>query len=192
MRIAVIQGHPDRSKDRLLRVLEREYRTGARAAGHEVRTLDLASMAFPMLSSRREWESGKPPPAIAEAQATLRWAEHIVLFFPLWLGDMPALVKAFLEQALRPGFAMQVEPGGRWKVLLGGRSARVVITMGMPAPVYRWYFGAHALKVLKRNILGFCGVRPVRHTLIGNVEGGSVVDRVVRLRRMRELGRQGG
>ena len=30
---------------------------------------------------------------------------YLVLFFPLWLGDMPALLKGFLEQVARPGFA---------------------------------------------------------------------------------------
>ena len=35
------------------------------------------------------------------AQADIGWAQHIVLFFPLWLGDMPAVLKAFLEQVAR-------------------------------------------------------------------------------------------
>ena len=33
------------------------------------------------------------------------WSEHIVLVFPLWLGTMPAMLKGFLEQVLRPGIA---------------------------------------------------------------------------------------
>jgi putative NADPH-quinone reductase len=41
--------------------------------------------------------------------------------------------------------------------------------MGMPATVYRWYFRAHSLKSLERNILGFVGIAPVRETLIGTV-----------------------
>ena len=43
--------------------------------------------------------------------------------------------------------------------------------MGMPALVYRWLFRAHSLKSLERNILGFRGIRPIRETLIGTVEG---------------------
>ncbi len=43
--------------------------------------------------------------------------------------------------------------------------------MGMPALVYRWYFRAHSLKSLERNVLGFVGMSPVRHTLVGSVEG---------------------
>ena len=42
--------------------------------------------------------------------------------------------------------------------------------MGMPGLVYRWYFRAHSLKSLERNILGFVGIKPVKETLIGAVE----------------------
>ena len=58
-----------------------------------------------------------------------------------------------------------------WKRLLTGKTARIVVTMGMPAFVYRWYFGGHSLKSLERNILRFVGIRPVRESLIGMVEG---------------------
>jgi putative NADPH-quinone reductase len=102
----------------------------------------------------------------------MAWAEHIVIFFPLWLGDMPAVLKAFFEQALRPGFAIgKATPGRMWKRLLSGRSARLVVTMGMPAFFYRLYYRAHSLKSLKRNILEFCGISPVRTTIIGMIEG---------------------
>jgi hypothetical protein len=39
----------------------------------------------------------------------------------------------------------------------------------MPAIVYRWYFRAHSVKSLERNILGFIGIAPVHETLIGMV-----------------------
>lgn len=47
---------------------------------------------------------------------------------------------------------------------------RVVVTMGMPALLYRWYFRAHSVKSLERNILGFVGISPVNETLIGMVD----------------------
>ncbi len=105
-----------------------------------------------------------------KAQADIAWAEHLLLIFPLWLGDMPALVKGFLEQVARPGFAFRAagsNPFGRKQ--LKGRSARVVVTMGMPALAYRWYFRAHSLNALERNILGFVGIAPIHETLIGMV-----------------------
>ncbi len=68
----------------------------------------------------------------------IRWAEHLLLFFPLWLGEMPALLKGFLEQVARPGFAFPRDgKNPLTQKVLAGRSARVVVTMGMPALMYR-------------------------------------------------------
>ncbi len=104
----------------------------------------------------------------ADAQQALARASHLVLIYPLWLGDMPALLKGFLEQVARPGFAIAAESRNPLKAgLLGGRSARVIVTMGMPAPLYRWFYRAHSLKSLQRYILGFAGIGPVRSTLVG-------------------------
>ena len=51
------------------------------------------------------------PAAIAAAQADIQWADHVAIFYPLWLGTMPALLKAFLEQVMRPGFALGESEG---------------------------------------------------------------------------------
>jgi putative NADPH-quinone reductase len=107
---------------------------------------------------------------IIDAQDAIRWAEHLVIFYPLWLGTMSAALKAFLEQVLRPDFAFTYDEAGGVEKQLSGRSARVVVTMGMPAFAYRWYFGAHGLKNLRRNILGFCGIHSINTTLLGRVE----------------------
>jgi putative NADPH-quinone reductase len=191
-RIAIIQGHPDASARHLGHALAEAYAEAARAAGHEVRTIDVASLDFALLRSQAEWTQGPLPAALAEPQDTLRWAEHWVLFFPLWLGDMPALLKGFLEQIARAGFAFEKKgdnPLGH--KLLAGRSARVVVTMGMPAVIYRWYFRAHSVKSLERNILGFVGVGPIHETLIGSVEGIDDRARTKWLSKLRALGRQG-
>ena len=170
-RILLIQGHPDAVTPHLCHTLAEAYAEGASAAGHEVRWTDVARLDFPLLRSQQAWEQGTLPATLQTAQDDIAWAEHLVLFFPLWLGDMPSLLKGFLEQVARPGFAFSAEgnnPFGRKG--LTGRSARVVVTMGMPALVYRWYFRAHSLKSLERNILGFVGIAPVNETLVGMVD----------------------
>ncbi|HZP88847.1 MAG TPA: NAD(P)H-dependent oxidoreductase, partial [Burkholderiales bacterium] len=153
-RILLIQGHPDASRPHFCHALEEAYAQGARDAGHEVRRVAVAQLDFPLLRSPQEWEHGSLPSALGEAQANIAWANHLVLFFPLWLGDMPALLKGFLEQVARPGFAFSGEGENPFAhKALAGRSARVVVTMGMPALIYRWYFRAHSIKSLERNIL---------------------------------------
>jgi putative NADPH-quinone reductase len=169
-RILILQGHPDASTRHFCHALEEAYAEGAEAAGHEVRRVAVATLDFPVLRSQADWEQGPLPASLALPQAAIAWAEHIVIVFPLWLGDMPALLKAFLEQVARPSFAFGAEGGNPFAhKKLAGRSARVVVTMGMPAVVYRWYFRAHSVKSLERNILGFVGIAPVDETLIGSI-----------------------
>jgi putative NADPH-quinone reductase len=191
-RILLIQGHPDPAGGHFGHALAQAYADAARAAGHEVRELYVATLDFPLLRSKHEWEEGELPPGLRQAQADIAWAQHLVFFFPLWLGGMPALLKGFLEQVARPGFALSRDQGQKVmaRKLLTGRSARLVVTMGMPALVYRWIFRAHSLKALERNILGFVGIAPVHETLIGLVEGEDS-SRQRWLKRLGELGRRG-
>lgn len=171
-RITILQGHPDPAGGHFIHALADAYERAAREAGHEVRRIDVARLELPLLHNAQEWEWQPPAEQIAAAQQAIAWAGHLVILYPLWLGDMPALLKGFFEQALRPGFAIgKAAPGRLWKKLLKGRSARIVVTMGMPAFFYRIYYRAHSLKSLKRNILEFCGISPVRTTVIGMVEG---------------------
>jgi putative NADPH-quinone reductase len=192
-RILVLQGHPDASGAHFGHSLGEAYARAAQEAGHEVRVIRIADLEFPLLRSKAAWESEALPPALRPAQDAIQWAGHLVLFFPLWLGGMPAITKGFLEQVLRPGFALaKPEGGGIGAKLLQGRSARIVVTMGMPALVYRWYFRAHSLKALERNILGFVGMAPLHETLVGQVESMSDAQRRQWLRRFAALGRKGG
>jgi len=185
--IVLIQGHPDPAGGHLCHALADAYAEGAAKAGHELRTIDVAQLEFPLLRSQQAWRHEPLPPA----QEAIRWADHLVFFFPLWLGGMPALLKGFLEQVAREGFAFAEEEGNPMgRKLLRGRSARLVVTMGMPAVVYRFYFRAHSIKALERNILGFVGIAPIDETLIGLVESLDDSGRAKWLERLRELGRK--
>ncbi len=157
-----------------------------------MRLFDVARLDFPLPRSQKDWQEGRAPAALRPAQDTIRWAAHLAFFFPPRLGDMPALLKAFPAQIARPGFAFEKvagDPPG--KKLLTGRSARIVVTMGMPATVYRWIFRAHSLRSLERNILGFVGIGPISEDLVGGVDGlgGAGVRRW--LNEMQALGRGG-
>jgi putative NADPH-quinone reductase len=106
--------------------------------------------------------------------------------------EMPAVLKAFLEQVARPGFALDSKAKNPLHAgLLSGRSARVVVTMGMPALFYRWYFCAHSLKSLERNILNFVGIAPVRKTLVGGAGKMDAATVAAWRQRMQVLGARG-
>jgi putative NADPH-quinone reductase len=189
-RIAIIQGHPDPAGHHLLHALADAYAEGAKAGGHEVRSIEVAALDFPLLRTQEEFETGALPPALVGPCGDLRWAEHWVFLFPLWHGTMPALLKGFLEHVFRPGFAMDIRESGLPRKLLAGRSARIVVTMGMPVLVYRWYFGAYGLRGFERSILSFAGIKPIRESLYG-LTGADERKRARWIEDMRRHGRRG-
>jgi putative NADPH-quinone reductase len=189
-RIAIIQGHPDPQGGHLCHALADAYAEGAREPGHEVARVEVARIDFPWLRTAREFETGELPPSLVAARDAIVAAEHLVIVFPLWLGTMPAVVKAFLEQIMRPGIAFAYRKRGFPERKLAGRSARIVVTMGMPALMYRWYFGGHGLRGLERSILRFVGIKPVRETLFGMVGDAGEARRRRWLDRMRDYGRR--
>ena len=187
-RILIIQGHPDASEPHLCHALASSYNVGAQSAGHSVKHVNVAELDFPLLRSQKDFETGIVPSSLKPVQNELLWAEHLVLFFPLWAGDMPALLKGFFEQLIRPSFSGEHVSFFDKKVL-SGRSARVVVTMGMPAIIYRWYFRAHSVKSLERNLLGIVGIAPVQETLIGmtaNMKPADAAKWLVKLKRLGE------
>lgn len=190
-RVLIVQGHPDGKRSHLDHALADAYAAGVRDAGGEVRRVELASLDFPLLRTQEDFETGAPPESLRQALADIAWCEHLVVVFPLWLGGAPSLLQAFFEHAMRPGHAFRYLPQGRIERLLKGRSARLIVTMGMPAFVYRWWFMAHGVRRVSRSILGFVGFSPVRETLIGMVGDASEARRAKWLADMREMGRRG-
>jgi NAD(P)H dehydrogenase (quinone) len=174
------------------------YRRGAGSGGHEVRLFALSRMTFdPILRGGYRWLQPLEPDLVAAHDALLA-CDHMVFVFPLWAGDMPAILKGFIERVLQPEL-LAIQATGRktnveqakaeWKIFKG-KSARVIMTMGMPGWFYRWYFGAHALKLLKRNVLKFSGVGAVRSTIYGMIEAVGDEKRKQWLREVEALGRQ--
>ena len=68
-----------------------------------------------------------------------------------------------------------------------GRSARVVVSMGMPSLLYRLFYRAHGVKAFNRSILAIAGFHPVRTTHFGGI-GSKWAQVPAMLAKMRILG----
>jgi putative NADPH-quinone reductase len=188
-RILILDGHPDPSDERFVHALAAAYREGAESGKHEVLCIRVADLQFPLLRTQAEYEHGDPVNSIRRCQGAIEWATHVVIIYPLWLGSMPAMLKGLLEQVLRPGFGFSTLKLGRWPVKLQtGKSARIIVTMGMPGLIYRWYYRAHSVRGLQRNILRFVGFRHIRATVIGSVATMTDRERRRYLEEVRSLG----
>jgi putative NADPH-quinone reductase len=187
--VCIIQGHPHATGKHLCHAIADAYADGARAARAQVRRIDLGSMTIPLLRDPADFLTA-PPETIVAAQDAIRESEHIVVIYPLWLGTMPAVVKAFFEQLCRKGFAVEANANGSWpKQMLKGRSARVIVTMGMPAAAYKLIFGAHGVRGFESGILGMAGIKPIRETLVGAVDSLTRNRTEALLARARRLGK---
>jgi NAD(P)H dehydrogenase (quinone) len=186
--IVIIVGHA-RTKT-YCEALGESYLRGAEAAGHEAKLFVTSKLSFdPIL--HEGFERVQPlEPDLKTAHDAMIEADHLAFIFPLWFGTLPAIFKGFLERILQPDWIAQSKQGKHPHVLKG-KSARIILTMGMPAFVYRWWFGAHTLSMLKRNTLGNMGVRPVRSMIYGNIEGVGPERRQRWLKAIEKLGSRG-
>jgi putative NADPH-quinone reductase len=173
-RICLINAHPDPAPERFCHALADAYQSAAEQAGHSVTRFDAGALEIPLLDSAKAFEQA-PPVALQPVRDALSDADHFVLIYPLWLGSLPAKAKALLEQMARGGFFLDTgRDSSKWPSRkMKGKSARVIVTMGMPGFAYRLLFGSHSLKGLEAGVLKISGFKPVRDTVLGGVEMGA-------------------
>ncbi|MEI7889708.1 MAG: NAD(P)H-dependent oxidoreductase, partial [Actinomycetes bacterium] len=104
------------------------------------------------------------------AQEAISWAEHIVFAYPVWWGTMPAILKGFVDRVFLPRFAFKYrEDSPLWDRLLKGRSAQLLLCMDTPRWYYRLAYRNSGHILMSRNILKFCGIKPVKIKTFGPV-----------------------
>lgn len=171
-KIVIINGNPKPKS--LCGSLSETYRDAAIKSGSEVQYFSLGAMQFdPVLRQGYEKRQDFEPDLQVAIDAIL-WADHIVLFFPTWWGGLPAVLKGFIDRTFLPSITFKYHKNDPfWDRLLVGKSAHCFILMDTP----RWYFsfiyGDPIHKQIKRTILEFCGVKPVKLTTFANVRGAS-------------------
>lgn len=171
--VLIINGNPDPAPERLSHALARAYHEAAAGAGAQVRQIDVGGLDFALLRNGADFLTEPKEDAIVQARGAFLAADHIVFIFPLWLGGAPALLKGFMEQVGRAYFLLGKSERGFPRGQLKGRTARVIVTMGMPTIFYRTLFGGHGVKAFTRGILKLAGIGPVRTSLFGagQIEG---------------------
>lgn len=168
-RILILDGHP--AAESLSRSLASSYASGARSAGHEVRIVHLHDLHFDPDFGAAGYSQLKPlEPSLALVLEGLAWSNHFVLTLPMWWGGLPAKLKGLFDRVLLPGHAFDTRnPNwlGMPSPLLGGRTARVVITSDTPGWFMRLAYKNALIWQLRGQILAFVGIKPARFTHFG-------------------------
>lgn len=125
MNVLIVYAHPEpRSLNGALRDFAVQH---LEAAGHAVQVSDLYAMNWkptldaddmterapgarfdPSRDSKHAYETGTQRDDIAREQQKLKWADALILQFPLWWFSMPAIMKGWIERVYAYGFAYGV------------------------------------------------------------------------------------
>lgn len=188
-KILIIKGHP--SKTSFCFALADAYKKGASEAGAEVQEISLPDLRFdPNLAHGYEKRMDLEPD-LQEAWEKIKWAEHLVWVHPVWWGGMPALLKGFIDRLFLPGMAFRYrENSVWWDKLLTGKTGHIITTIDQPGWYYRLVYGRPSINQLKKSILGFCGIKPVKVTYIGMMKDSSPEARTKWLAQVEKLGRR--
>ena len=154
MNVLIVYAHPEpRSLNGSLKDFAVAH---LEAAGHAVQVSDLHAMNWkavldaddatepspdgrfdPSADSRRAYANGTQRADIAAEQDKLRWADAVILQFPLWWFSMPAILKGWVDRVYAYGFAYGVGEhsdhhwGDRYgEGSLAGKRAMLLVTTG--------------------------------------------------------------
>ncbi len=193
MKILVLLGHPNKLANG--GSFADAYEAGAREAKHEVRRINVGDLQFDPILHKGYLEIQQLEPDLARAQEDIKWADHLVIIHPIWWGNMPAILKGFFERVWLPGFAYRfkkegVMKGYLWNKLLIHKSAHIIVTMDN-YPILAQFLVGDVTATLRRAVLGFSGVWPIKVTKIGGMKFMSDVKKARWKRRMWKYGKKG-
>jgi NAD(P)H dehydrogenase (quinone) len=168
MKIYLLMAHPD--TDSLSMAIADSYQKAAEAKGNVVRRQNLGELKFDPILWKGYHKIQTLEPDLLTAQENITWCEKWVIVYPVWWGSVPALLKGFLDRTLVPTFAFKYhEKGPFWDKLLMGRSAHLLTTSDSPKWWLYFMYRNSDVNMMKRAVLNFCGIKPVKLTRIGSV-----------------------
>lgn len=164
MKTLIIQGSPDSKSFCHANALN--FYKIAKRAHKNVTLVDLSKDKFePVLryGYRKHMKNESYP---NKMQKLVKWANHLIFFFPIWWSAEPSILKGWIERVLTPGFAYHYQ-GLFPTQLLKGRTAEMFLTCHAPAFFYSTY--GQVVSRWKHFILGSCGIKLTHHMILGRM-----------------------
>jgi len=189
-KILILLGNPD--KETFSGSLADEYERGAKDGGFEVRRVNIGDIDFDPILHKGYKVIQELEPDLIMVQENFRWADHIVIVYPNWWVTMPAVLKGLFDRMFLPGFAFKFDKKTRkLKKLLNGKSARIVVISGAYHPLMtRIKYGDYTNEI-RKGILGFSGINPVKSTYFGPAEHCTDTKREIWKQKIYFLGKKG-
>ncbi|MBB4196051.1 putative NADPH-quinone reductase [Rhizobium aethiopicum] len=165
MRILLVLAHP--LPESFAASMAHTAREALEASGHVVDLLDLYAENFdPRLSEaerRAYFDMPYDTSDVADMVARLKAADGLVLVFPQWWFNFPAILKGFFDRVFAPGVAFTHDAAGGRIVpeLTNIRLLYALTTTGSPWWLVHLYMGNPVRRLLKRGIANFCSKKLV-------------------------------
>ena len=183
MNVLIVYAHPNplSFNQSILRVVDNAFKK----KGATVRLKDLYAERFdPVLGEAQLslQNEGKLPDEIKREQEQITWADTIVVIYPLWWFDRPAILKGWFDRVFTNGFAFNYD-GSDVKGLLKDKRALVIVTAGGT----KEDFGKNADQLTKsttEGTLAFCGITDIVDSVFYSVP---VVDDEARKKMLDEV-----
>lgn len=167
--ILIINGHPD--KESFNCALAESYRRAAKMVEAQVVTINLIELEFDPILKYGYRIPYALEPDLQEAIQKIKEADHIVWFFPMWWYGLPALLKGFIDRTFLPNITFKYQKGKLFPdKLLKGKTSRMVITSDTVSWYHSLFMGKPVINQMKKGVLEFCGIRPVKTTYLGPVK----------------------
>jgi NAD(P)H dehydrogenase (quinone) len=187
--ILILNGHPDKSS--LCNELANRYKIGAEKSGAKVKLVNLRELEFSPILKHGYQKETELEPDLVNVQKEINKADHLVFVYPNWWGTYPALLKGFIDRVFLPGFAFKYQEKSPFpEKLLKGKSARLIVTMDTPTWYYSLVYKKPGHNSMKKSILNFCGVKPVKTSIIGTIKNSTELKRKTWLDKVEELGKK--
>jgi len=186
--ILIINGHPN--KNSFNSALADAYKKGVKKSGAKIKEIIIADLKFnPNLqfgySKRMELEAD-----LLDSWEKIKWADHLVWIHPVWWGGLPAITKGFIDRLFLPGLTYKFRKNSIWwNKLLKGKTARIITTFDQPKLYYLFAFFQPSINQLKKAVLEFCGVKPVKVTRIQSMKNLNEKKRNNWLKKIEALGK---
>jgi NAD(P)H dehydrogenase (quinone) len=163
MHILLVLAHP--LAESFAASVARTARDALEESGHTVDVLDLYQENFdPRLTpSERAGYFDIPydVSGVAKVVARLKVADGLIVVFPQWWFDFPAILKGFFDRVFAPGVAFSHDAsGGRIAPQLSNiKLLWALTTTGSPWWIVHLYMGNPVRRLLKRGIANVCSKR---------------------------------
>jgi len=187
MNVLIINGHP---KEKSFNdAIVKAYEQGALSGNASVEVLTLRDLDFNLSLENAYEDNMSLEEDLKTAIQKIEWCDHMVWVHPVWWAGYPALMKGFIDRAFLPGVTYKYEGKSPFpKQLLKGKTARIICTADSPGWYYKLFLGNSGIKQLKKGVLEFCGVKPVKSTFIGPIRNSTPAFREKWLQKIINLG----